>query len=187
MSSLWNPPALAAIGLVVTATAAAYWHGLGPLFRRSRSGARIEAEPSLAVKDEMWGTDEPPLPSKGQYTWPSVPQPVSAPDEAESQTMIPPVPATAIPVRRSRLVPIAGGAATDHLGPGADQPEPEKAVDSRQHSPAVDHQSALEQQVGKDASTGTPDETEAEEREPSLADFFRSRRHVPHPQRHLDP
>ena len=64
MASLWEPPALLTLAVVVVGGAGAIYHALRPALKRPLPEVTSE-------RDEVWGVDDPPPPPKRPYVYPA--------------------------------------------------------------------------------------------------------------------
>ena len=64
MATLFEPPALLSIAVVLGSAAGAIYYGLRPALR-----ARLPVVTD--EKDEVWGTEDPPPPPKRRYVYPA--------------------------------------------------------------------------------------------------------------------
>ena len=88
MASLWEPPALLTLALLLAGGAGAIYHALRPALKGPLPEVTSE-------RDEVWGVDDPPPPPKKPYVYPAerpVPMRPAAPvtdREPEPVTLMP--------------------------------------------------------------------------------------------------
>ena len=146
MASLWEPPALLTLAVLLGGGAGAIYYALRPALKGPLPEVTSE-------RDEVWGVDDPPPPAKKPYVYPDQ-RPV-------------PVPAPVAPVTDHEPEPLAVMADGPTVAP---LPAPMPArVEALEEAAAP---STSSERADVDHSF----EDEDEDEEVSLADLFRPRR-----------